>query len=447
MVTFKIEVGKPQRDGSRALYIRVTKDREYKRIRFYVDVDAKDLTDSGDIKDPKLDILLNDTINDYKHKLYDAGMESMNWSVSEIVEYLTSNKKEKDTFKLDFIAFGREFAKELDNQGKDNTARGYNTALNSFCAFLGKDSIDINEITKAMLLNYQDWFNRDGSKARAWEYYMSNLKALHNRAKKLYNDEDDEKLNIKLSPFKNIEYKIPMAKKREIVKRAISPAALRYLWQVPMEMLTDRAKTARDAYFLSFALCGMNAIDMWKHTMAEDCPEDLIEYYRSKTVDRSGPDSYIRVHVHPYVMEIHRRHRRQRKTWDFGSYSNPNGLNITLSKGMRAWVTAAVEFYGAKWHLDPVSQRTKILKRLELPTDDNLDFYSARHSFATIAANDCHIPLEIVDRCQCHSVNSVAANSYIKKDYRFVDETAGKVMAFVFKDVISDTTSNSNKRS
>lgn len=261
---------------------------------------------------------------------------------------------------------------------------------------------------------------------------MGSLKTLHNWAKDRYNDEDEERLNIRLSPFNTIKYKMSAAKKREIVKRAVSPTALRYLWAVPTNLYNDRAASARDAFFLSFALCGMNAVDMWKHKMEEDAPEDLIEYYRSKTVDRSGSDSFIRVHVHPFVMNIHRKHRDRRKTWDWGRYSSANSLNCTLCRGMKSMVETAVEYYGEKWGMNPQTEQKKILRQLELPLDGSLDFYAARHSFATIAVNDCHVSEDVVNRCQCHASRTIAANSYIKKDYRFTDETVAKVMECVF---------------
>jgi integrase len=435
MVTFKIEPGKAKRDGSIPIYIRVTKDREYKRIRFFLDASAKDITANGEIKDARLDIALNETINGYKHQLLDAGAKTEEWSAEKVADYLTASKEKEEVFNLDFFEFGEWQINRLVSEGREGTAKNYSVALNNFEKFIGERKIDINSITKTLLQDYQAWFKENGYGDRAWELYCGSLKTLHNWAKAKYNDEDDEKLNIKLSPFKTIEYKIPAAKKREIVKRAISATALRYLWNVPENRLTERAQNARDAYFLSFALCGMNAVDMWHHKMSEDSPEDLIEYYRAKTVGRSGNDSYIRVHVHKMVMPIHRRHRDKRgfKTWDYGRYSSSQQFNCALSLGMKAWVDAAVAYYGGLWNMDADTQRSKILKKLELPTD-GLDFYSARHSFATIAANDCGVSTDIIDRCLCHAVSSVAANSYIKKDYRYTDETVEKVMEFVFGD-------------
>lgn len=435
MVTFKIEVGKAKKNGSVPIYIRVTKDREYKRIRFFIDASAKDVTSNGDIKDARLDIAVNETINGYRHKLLDAGSTAEEWSVEKTVEYLTAEKEKEDEFKLDFFKFGEWQIDRLVSEGREGTAKNYSVALNNFAKFIGERKIDINSITKTLLQDYQSWFKENGFGDRAWELYCGSLKTLHNWAKEKYNDEDDEKLNIKLSPFKTIEYKIPASKKREIVKRAISATALRYLWDVPEDRLTERGLMARDAYFLSFGLCGMNAVDMWHHKMDDDTPDNLIEYYRAKTVGRSGNESYIKIHVHEFFMSIHRRHRDKfcKKTWDFGRYSSPQQLNYALCHGMRAWIDASVKYYGDLWNMDADKQRNKILKKLELPTD-GLDFYSARHSFATIAANDCHIPTDIIDRCLCHAVSSVAANSYIKKDYRFADETVSKVIDYIFCD-------------
>ena len=97
MVTFKIEVGKTKRDGTHPIYIRICKDREFKRIRFFLDAGAKDVTANGEIKDTMLDLSINEAINSYKHKLLDVGAAAENWSAEEIVEYLTSQPKKKET--------------------------------------------------------------------------------------------------------------------------------------------------------------------------------------------------------------------------------------------------------------------------------------------------------------------------------------------------------------
>ena len=444
MVSFKIEVGKPKKDGSRKIYIRVSQKREFKRIPFWMLASKNQVSSRGEIIDPQLDAALYEKIAEYKGWLLRDNIPD-DWSVDAITNYLVNHTyeaeadkeaKEEKKFELDFVAFGREHVEKLKAADRMKTAEGYNSALNNFCKFLKllqRDSIDINDINKAMLLEYKDWFEREGFGNRAWEMYMSNLKTLHNNAKLLYNDEDDEKLNIKLSPFKTIQFRRSAVEKRDVEPMALSATALRYLWDVPMDRLTPRGKMARDAFFLSFSLCGMNAVDMWKHKQAEDCKADCIEYYRSKTARRSGKGAFTRVHINKYMKEVHERNRGKRHTWYYAElYSTSNNFNAALSYGLADLVNNAVTYYGLQWNLDPGTKRKQILKRLELPTEKNLIFYAARDSFSTIAGNDCHVPTETIDRCLCHVVKSVAAEHYIKKDYRYTDETSEKVLQFVF---------------
>jgi hypothetical protein len=98
MITFKIEVGKTKRDGTHPIYIRVSKDREYKRIRFMLDAGENDVTADGTIKDSRLDLSISETINSYKHRLLEYGDGISQMSVDDVVEFLTSQpqKKEED---------------------------------------------------------------------------------------------------------------------------------------------------------------------------------------------------------------------------------------------------------------------------------------------------------------------------------------------------------------
>ena len=433
MVTFNYELGKTNSKGNTPIYIRICVDRQIKRIRFYADAAPGDLTSKGEIKNASLELAVTDKMQEYRRKMLNASSDAANWNVDEVYKYLTeeNQSKKQDDFNLDFFEFGYKHVDRLLKEGKVKTSQGYATALRNFQKYLGTDKIDINSINKNMLLGYKEWFEENDFGARAFELYMSNLQSLHNRAKLYYNDEDDEKLNIKLSPFKNVQFKRNAAEKRLVEKRALTPATLKYLYNVPYNALTPRAQLARDAFFLSFALCGMNAVDMMQHVQKEDCERDLIEYYRSKTVGRTGKDAFISMHLHPMFKTEHERMRGKRHTWCFAErYSASDNFNAALNKGLKELTDAAVLYYSKEFGLDPESKRKAILKKLDIPGD--LTFYSARHSFATIAANDCHVPTETVDRCLCHVVNSVAAQSYIKKDYKFTDETIKAVVEVVF---------------
>ena len=119
------------------------------------------MSSNGEIINIALDVAITQKISEYKNRLlYDNVPDT--WSAEEIADYLIGHTneaeadKKDDEFKLDFIAFGREHVSKLKRDGRDKTAEGYNSALNNFCKFLKRDSIDINQINKAML-RYKDW--------------------------------------------------------------------------------------------------------------------------------------------------------------------------------------------------------------------------------------------------------------------------------------------------
>ena len=432
MVSIKTELGKPQKDGSRAVYIRLGVGSKLKRIRFYMDATAKDVNAKGEITDGKLEYMLGEEIQKMRKRIFDAGQIIETWPAEKVFNWITtdSTTPKEESFQLDFIAFGREQANKMMRDGREKTAEGYIIALRNFCKFLKRDSIDINEITKRLLVQYAEWFDSEGIGSRAKEQYMSNLRTLHSRAKDLYNDEDAGYVPIRLSPFTKVEFRRTAAEARSVEKRALSAKTMHYLFDLPH--IDTRAGVALDAFLLSFGLCGMNAADMFEHVGG--AVEGVISYSRKKTRRRSGSEADTRVTIPVELRDVHARLVGKRHTWLFAErYSNANCLNHALNDGIREAVEYAVDYYADKWGKkhETEEERNEVRKALGLPAD--LTFYAARHSWATIAANDCAVSMEIVDRCLCHVVKSVAAVSYVKRDFRYVDEANGKVMAAVFK--------------
>lgn len=425
MITYATELGKPKKNGAMKLYILVSRGKEKKRIPFPISVLPSDIDPKGGFKNRLLDFSVNEKVQSFRKKEIEAGAAIENWSMERVIGWLTGTEVPPDEFKLDFIEFGRKHIENMIKEGRTKTASSYSTALNNFVSFLGKDSIDINDINKAMLMNYAEWFGNE--RERAFELYMTNLQTIHNLAKKQFNDEDEGIVNIRLSPFKKIEFRRSAVQRRNTRKRSLSVSTLRYLWNTPTEEKTQ-ARLAKNAFFLSFCLCGMNAADMFEHIQGEDTDRNVIEYWRKKTRDRSGNESFIRVSVPEVIRPIHEEMRGKRHTWLFGEkYADPDGLNHALSDGLGKLEKIAVAHYGKMWGMEDEKEIRKLLG-----LEEGLTFYAARHSWSTIAANDCGVRTETIDQCLCHVVQSLAATTYIKKDYRFVDEANGKVMDVVF---------------
>lgn len=426
MATIKIELGKEGRDGVRPVYFRITQKGQIKRLRFPLSVPAGGVNKKGDITNRALAVAVERKRLELEGRLIELGAGVSSMSVDEVVKWLTIGGEDRPEFRLKFLEYGYAHVARLVDEGRGNTALSYRTALNSFSRFLGssRSDIDINEVTLSLLREYTDWFKGNGGGARAYELYMANLNALHNMAKEEFNDEESGEVNIRLSPFAKLKYKRPRAETRKIKKRALSAEAVNLLCSLPDMEYTDIAhkgiyhiaNVARDAFKLSFCLCGMNAIDMFE---LEGLKDGKVAYYRSKTERRSGDDAYIELELPAEAREVSERNRGRKRYWNFADrWGRMDAFNHVLNTGLKELVKWAEEVYG------------KSAEELGLPED--LTFYAARHSWATIAANECGVPMEVVDRALCHVVDSVAAQSYVKRDYSVIDAANKKVLGVVF---------------
>lgn len=95
-------------------------------------------------------------------------IETMN--VDQVVD-LIKNYKDEENFKLDFIAFGRTYIQQLKDKGRTGNANMYKTALDALVRFLGRDTVDINEITSKFVKRFIDFIEnekpRPGHKKRS----------------------------------------------------------------------------------------------------------------------------------------------------------------------------------------------------------------------------------------------------------------------------------------
>lgn len=134
---------------------------------------------------------------------FDLEDKDVDWVVRRIRERLT-----EQNFRLDFF----EWADSFLATKKDGSRKSYITAINTFERFLGKRHIDINDITKSLLLDFVDYVdaepkmwkncdtgewvelkmkkNQNGATFR----HISRLQHIFNAAKDRYNDEDFDRM-------------------------------------------------------------------------------------------------------------------------------------------------------------------------------------------------------------------------------------------------------------
>lgn len=420
MLTIRAEVekGKVRNDGTYNVRIRFTKDRVVKRISTDLFAAKEDLTidfklkENSVIKQEAERLVLH-----YRMMFTALHLDSEKYDVNDIVNRLLC--KEEAEKPIDFIEFSRKWISETTIKGKDN----YNTALKSFIRFLGKDNIEIKKITVDLLEKYRDYLMKmrelrvkqmiaEGKRVpsnRCLSLYLMSLRHLYSEAQKHYNKPDKGLIRIPHTPFEY--FKIP--KQEATRKRALQPQQIKAIWNLPYQNVykgvshTCRFDLSKDCFILSFCLMGMNSVDLYNAT---ELVGNKIIYYRSKTKDRRLDKAKMVVVVPEMatpIIEKYRDPKGERIFNFYRFYRDHKAFNKALNKGLK-----------------------EIGKLLNI---DDLEFYAARHSWATIALNKCKVDKYTVHAALNHVDKSMRVTDiYIERDFENENKANAKVVRYVF---------------
>lgn len=314
MLTIRAEVLKDKKrmDGTYNVKVRFIKDKRVKRISTSLFATDSDLT--SDLKLKEGTIIKEEAdrlVLHYRTIVNSLHLDSENYDVGEIVNHLL-NREEADK-PIDFIAFCKNWIATSSGRSKDI----YTTGLNAFIKFIGKEELDIKNITVDLLEQYRDFIinvraNRvkrlieEGKRIpsnRCLSLYLTNLRHLYNEAQKYYNKPDKGLIRIPHSPFEY--FKIP---KEEVTrKRAIQPQQIKAIWNMPYQNIykghkgTCRFDLAKDCFILSFCLMGINSVDLYNAT---ELKGNKLVYCRTKTKDRRLDKAKMEVIVPDMVLPI-----------------------------------------------------------------------------------------------------------------------------------------------
>ena len=381
MATFKAEVYAHQKreDGTYNIKIRVTQNKRKKYLATVWYVSKEDLTRSLKLKNQKYIDLTDDLIRKYRDRCDRVGERLKTMSVEQVVDLITSDQQEK--FELDIVAYTWKVIEE---------------------------KVMISEITVKFLNDWIAWIGKQPNVTRGYvqHNYLNRMRAIHNRAKKEFNDEDAGIIRIPNSPFNHIDFpKLPAPRKRALTIEQIQAIANLEYSKI-MQPGTNRFNFARDMFLLSFCLVGINAIDLYNCT---DCKDGRITYQRTKTKDRRVDKAEISIKIEPEIQAL------------VDKYRDPSGERV-------------FKFYKMYSSLDTLSAAiNKGLKKIgELIGVDDLEFYAARHSWATIALNDADVDKYTVHAALNHVDDSMrVTDMYIRKSWDPIDKANRKVLDLV----------------
>ena len=420
MLTIRAEVLKDKKrmDGTYNVKVRFIKDKKVKRVS--TDLFATDSDLTSDLKLKEESIVKQEAdrlVLHYRTMVNSLHFDSENCDVSEIVNRLLC--KEEAEKPIDVIAFSKKWISKTTIKGKDN----YTTALNSFIRFLGKEELEIKKITVDLLEQYRDYIinvrnervkalQAEGKRVpsnRCLSLYLMSLRHLYGEAQRFYNKPDKGLMRIPHTPFEY--FKIP--KQEATRKRAVTPQQIKAIWSLPYQNIhkgvkhTCRPDLAKDCFILSFCLMGINSADLYNATLLRD---NRLVYCRTKTKERRLDKAKMEVVVPDMVLPIIEKYRDttgQRLFRFYKDYRDHKAFNKAINKGLKG-----------------IGDQLNI---------DDLEFYAARHSWATIALNKCGIDKYTVHAALNHVDESMRVTDiYIERDFVNENKANAKVIKYVF---------------
>ena len=420
MLTIKAEVKRREQklNGTYNVKLRFTLNRKVKRLSTSLFATSKDLTKDLKIKQSSpLKREVDNLIRGYQEKCAKLQIELNHYTLDDVMDYLNGEREKQQT--IDFVKFSREWIASTSIKGAPN----YTTAVNALVRFVGKEELDINLVTQDFLEGFKSFLNKEreartkkllqqGKRVpsnRSLSLYLVSIKKLFNEAKKKYNRKEKNLILIAHSPFD--DFSIP--RQEATRKRAISSDIIKKVWKLPYKDMkkgyksTCRYNLAKDCFILSFCLMGMNSADLY---FATDIQENTITYNRTKTKARRLDEAKMQVDIPHIVMPIVDKYRDKsgKRIFNFYRYyADEKAFNKAINYGLK-----------------------EIGSLLGI---DDLEYYAARHSWATIALNKVGIDKYTIHAALNHVDDAMKVTDiYIERDFVNENKANVKVVKYVF---------------
>ena len=420
MLTINAEVKRREQklNGTYNVKLRFTLDRKVKRLSTSLFATPKDLTKELKIKQSSpLKREVDNLIRGYQEKCAKLQIELNHYTLEDVMDYLNGEREKQQT--IDFVKFSREWIASTSIKGAPN----YTTAVNALVRFVGKEELDINLVTQDFLEGFKSFLNKEreartkkllqqGKRVpsnRSLSLYLVSIKKLFNEAKKKYNRKEKNLILIPHSPFD--DFSIP--RQEATRKRAISSDIIKKVWKLPYKDMkkgyksTCRYNLAKDCFILSFCLMGMNSADLY---FATDIQENTITYNRTKTKARRLDEAKMKVDIPDIIMPIVEKYRDKsgKRIFNFYRYYvDEKAFNKAINYGLK-----------------------EIGSLLGI---DDLEYYAARHSWATIALNKVSIDKYTIHAALNHVDDAMKVTDiYIERDFVNENRANAKVVRYVF---------------
>ena len=384
------------RAGRTQLKIRasVNNTTAYIDTPFYIDPEI--LAGGGEITDKRIRQRVDAFIDAIWRKL--EGYDLVVITAKEVKDIANGNADRG----ISFPRYARDYIIKREREGLKRWD-GYDDAVKHLSKFMGKKDYTFGDLSVRTL---QAWLDTLRGTKRISVVYPMFIKKIWTSAMRAYNDPDRGVFRIKEFPGEYLLKPAPAPSASRTQAQALSSDEV---YGFATADLGAGGVYAHAVAMLSFCLAGINVADLYDLT-PDALRDGKICYYRAKTRGKRTDDAYMEVTVHerakPYLallmegaapgklLSLSARYRDRREV--------PNYLRKSLLA------------LSGRCGLKPCT------------------VYTFRYSFASIAVNECGVPLEEVAFALNHATAHRVTVGYIKKDFSRVDRVVEAVLAKVF---------------
>lgn len=398
MATIKACVQRARKDGFFPVYIRVTHNRASLYIKTDKMVTKRELSRSKDITDPTVMQFCSTLILDYQNRL--NAVDTRTWTTQMVVDFLLRGDED-----LCFSDYARKHINRLVDNGQARNARNYELALQHLERFFGTTKVKFSVLTSA---NVCAWIKSLERTSRAKEMYPVCLRQVFRAAIAECNDYDNGVIRIKTNPW--VKVKIPKADRPE--QRAISAEECRNFFAAPLpdsKLKSPLPELGRDVAMMVLCLGGINTVDLY-NLRKEDYYGGIIHYRRAKTMKSRTDGAYMEMRVPEILKPL------------FAKYSSDDGYLFNFhsrhssSDSFSANVNSGIR---------------KICESMGISKENWYCVYTFRHTWGTVAQNDCRASIDDVAFAMNHSAGHRITRGYIKIDFTRAWELNEQVIDFI----------------
>ena len=412
MAKFKAMVRYQRPDGYYTVYIRVSHNKKTQYIKTDKVVNKKGVDKNNSVSDP---FVLKYCANKIAHYTDMLNMQDITaWSVDDVINFLKSGTSE-----ICFSDYAREYQAKMIQEGHARNARTYELAYQNLERFIGTTQVMFSHLTSTVITR---WIESLSNTARAKEQYPVCVRQIFKQALIDYNDYDAGIIRITTNPWPKV--KIPKCDTPR--HRAITMEECRAFFYASLPE-SDRKyplpELGRDVAMMILCLAGINTVDLY-FAQKKNYHDDIIGYERRKTRDARADNAWFEIRVPDIVKPIVEKYLDKTNSeylFIFHTrHSTYDSFNANVNIGIRQ-----------------ICEKVLGIKRGE-----GYSGYTFRHTWATVAQNECGATLADVDFGLNHSHKTRLARTYVKIDFTPAWELNEKVVEKIF---FTDEKSSANQ--